>query len=213
MLQTSTPIVYVVDEDTSVRDSLRVLIQNAGLQSETFSTAGDFLAHPKDAKPCCLVLNTSLPDLNGLELQERVASERRDMPFIFLAACADIPTTVQAMKRGALEFLMKPFDSELLLAVIQHAITRSEAIRRRETELHLLRAVYESLSAREREVMRLVVSGMLNKQIGAELGISEITVKAHRGRVMKKMKAESLARLIGMALRLRLVPQLIATAA
>lgn len=208
MLETSTPVVYVVDEDTSVRDSLRVLIQNAGLQSETFSTAGDFLAHPKGANPSCLVLNMSLPDLNGLELQERVVSERRDMPFIFLAAHADIPTTVQAMKRGALDFLMKPFDSELLLAVILHAITRSDSIRRRERELHLLRADYESLSAREREVMRLVVSGMLNKQIGAELSISEITVKAHRGRVMRKMKAESLARLVSMALRLRLVPQL-----
>jgi len=213
MFETSTPVVYVVDEDTSVRDSLRVLIQNAGLQSVTFSTAGDFLAHPKGANPCCLVLNVSLPDLNGLELQERVASERRDMPFIFLAAHADIPTTVQAMKRGALEFFMKPFDSDLLLAVILHAITRSEAIRRRECELLLLRADYESLSAREREVMRLVVSGMLNKQIGAELSISEITVKAHRGRVMRKMKAESLARLVSMALRLRLVPQLLATAA
>ena len=213
MFETSTPIVYVVDEDTSVRDSLRILIQNAGLQSETFATAGDFLAHPKCANPCCLVLNMSLPDLNGLELQERVASERRDMQFIFLAARADIPTTVQAMKRGALEFLMKPFDSELLLAIIRYALTRSEAIRRRESELHSLRADYGSLSAREQEVMRLVVSGMLNKQIGAELGISEITVKAHRGRVMRKMKADSLARLVSIALRLRLVPQLLATAA
>ncbi len=213
MQQTSVPIVYVVDDDLSVRESLELLIESAGWRPETFAAASDFLAHPKTAVPCCLILDVSLPDLNGLELQERIASERFEMPIIFITGHADIPMTVRAMKRGALEFLTKPFDSDVLLNAIQHAMKRSEVALRRETELRSLRAGYEALTCREREVMTLVVSGLLNKQVGLELGISEITVKAHRGNVMRKMKANSFAQLVNMASRLRLTRHLVANAA
>jgi FixJ family two-component response regulator len=199
----STPIVFVVDSDPSVRESLELLVRAAGWQAETFASAQEFLARPRSVVPSCLILDVTLPDLNGLELQERIASERSDMPIIFLTGNGDIAMTVRAMKRGALEFLTKPFDAEALLIAIQYAIKRSEAALGRENQLHALRTFYGSLTQREREVMTLVVSGLPNKQVGGELGISEITVKAHRGNVMRKMKANSFANLINMAARLR----------
>jgi FixJ family two-component response regulator len=203
MSHASTPIVFVVDSDPSVRESLELLVRAAGWQAETFASAQEFLARPRSVVPSCLILDITLPDLNGLELQERIASERTDMPIIFLTASTDIAMTVRAMKRGALEFLTKPFDAEALLIGIQQAIRRSEAALGRQNQLHALRTVYGSLTQREREVMTLVVSGLLNKQVGGELGISEITVKAHRGNVMRKMKANSFANLINMATQLR----------
>ena len=203
MSHASTPIVFVVDSDPSVRESLELLIRAAGWQAETFASAKEFLARPRSFVPSCLILDVTLPDLNGLELQERIASERTDMPIIFLTGHADIAMTVRAMKRGALDFLTKPFDAEALLIGIQQAIKRSEAALGRENQLHSLRTDYGSLTQREREVMALVASGLLNKQVGGELGISEITVKAHRGNVMRKMKANSFANLVNMAARLR----------
>ena len=199
----STPIVFVVDSDPSIRESLELLVSAAGWRAETFASAQEFLARPRSVVPSCLILDVTLPDLNGLELQERIASERTDMPIIFLTGIADIAMTVRAMKRGALEFLTKPFDAEALLIGIQQAIKRSEAALGRESQLNALRTWYGSLTQREREVMTLVVSGLLNKQVGGELGISEITVKAHRGNVMRKMKANSFANLVNMAARLR----------
>jgi FixJ family two-component response regulator len=199
----STPLVFVVDSDASVRESLELLVRAAGWRAETFATAQEFLARPRSFVPSCLILDVTLPDLNGLELQERIASERTDLPIIFLTGIADIAMTVRAMKRGALEFLTKPFDAEALLIGIQQAIRRSEAALGRENQLHALRTVYGSLTQREREVMTLVVSGLPNKRVGGELGISEITVKAHRGSVMRKMKANSFANLVNMAARLR----------
>ena len=200
------PIVFVVDDDVSVRESLDLMINFAGWQPETFASAGEFLARPRTAVPNCLVLDISLPDLNGLELQKLIASERTDMPIIFITGHGDVPMTVQAMKGGAVEFLTKPFDDEVLLNAIRHAIRRSEAVLDDQAETSALRGNYESLTPRERDVMGLVVSGMLNKQIGLQLGISEITVKAHRGKMMQKMKAESLADLVKTAVRLGLAP-------
>jgi FixJ family two-component response regulator len=196
------PIVFVVDDDVSVRESLDSLIRFAGLRSETFASANEFLTRPRAVCPTCLVLDVGLPDLNGLELQKRVASERADMPIIFITGYGDVPMTVQAMKGGAVEFLTKPFDDEALLSAIRHAIERSDAAIGRDTELRVVTDRYASLSQREREVMVRVVSGLLNKQIGAELGISVITVKAHRGRVMRKMNAASLADLVAMGAQL-----------
>jgi FixJ family two-component response regulator len=200
------PIVFVVDDDISVRESLELLIKFAGWQPETFSSAEDFLAHPRTSTPSCLVLDVSLPDLNGLELQKLIASQRTDMPIIFITGHGDVPMTVQAMKAGAVEFLTKPFDDEVLLSAIRHALKRSMAVLDDQAEIAALRSNYESLTPREREVLRLVVAGMLNKQIGLQLGISEITVKAHRGKMMQKMKAESLADLVKTAVRLGLAP-------
>ena len=200
------PIVFVVDDDISVRESLELLIKFAGWQPETFASAGEFLAHPRTATPSCLVLDVSLPDLNGLELQKLIASDRTDMPIIFITGHGDVPMTVQAMKAGAVEFLTKPFDDEVLLSAIRHAIKRSMAVLNDQVEITALRSGYESLTPREQEVLRLVVAGMLNKQIGLKLGISEITVKAHRGKVMQKMKVESLADLVKTAVRLGLAP-------
>jgi FixJ family two-component response regulator len=196
------PIVFVVDDDVSVRESLELLIDFAGWKPETFASAEEFLARPRSLTPSCLVLDVSLPELNGLELQRLIASDRIDMPIIFITGHGDVPMTVQAMKAGAVEFLTKPFDDEALLTAIRQAIARSTATLNDQAELQLLRECYASLTPREQEVMRLVVSGMLNKQIGLELGISEITVKAHRGKVMLKMKAGSVADLVKVAMRL-----------
>jgi FixJ family two-component response regulator len=197
------PIVFVVDDDISVRESLENLIRAEGWQAETFESAQAFLARPKAGVPNCLVLDVTLPDLNGLDLQDRIAADRIEMPIIFVTGCGDVPMTVRAMKAGAAEFLTKPYGVDVLLQAIRDAIERSRAAMVRESALQGLRDAYASLSRREREVMALVVSGLLNKQVGGELGISEITVKAHRGQVMRKMKADSLADLVNMAARLQ----------
>jgi FixJ family two-component response regulator len=196
------PIVYVVDDDISVRESLELLIRNAGWQPETFESAQEFLSYPRLPVPSCLVLDVTLPGLNGLDLQKRIAVDRADMPVIFITGHGDVPMTVQAMKAGAIDFLTKPFNDISLLSAIQNAIARSEATLRFEAELQALRERYATLSRREREVMSLVVRGLLNKQVGFELGISEITVKAHRGQVMRKMNAGSLPDLVNIAARL-----------
>jgi len=211
MLQV-TPIVFVVDDDVSVRESLELLIRCEGWQPETFASAQDFLDYPRVLVPNCLVLDVSLPGLNGLDLQRLVAGDRRDMPIIFITGYGDVPMTVQAMKAGAVEFLTKPFNDDVLLAAIRAALERSRIALGLEAEMRVLRDRYASLSQRERQVMVLVVSGLLNKQVGGELGISEITVKAHRGKVMQKMKAGSLADLVKMAARLRLAPAAITAA-
>ena len=200
----ATPIVFVVDDDISVRESLQLLIQCEGWHPETFASAREFLDRPRSLVPSCLVLDVSLPGLNGLDLQKRVAVERPAMPIIFITGYGDVPTTVQAMKAGAVEFLTKPFSDDALLSAIRQAVERSRVALGYEAEMQALRNCYASLTHREQQVMALVVSGLLNKQVGGELGISEITVKAHRGKVMQKMKADSLAALVKMAARLRL---------
>jgi len=199
------PIVFVVDDDISVRESLEMLIQFAGWQPETFASAEEFLAHPRVLTPNCLVLDVSLPDLNGLDLQKLVA-DRLEMPIIFITGYGDVPMTVRAMKAGAVEFLTKPLAEEALLGAIRHAIERSQTALGNEAEMQALRGRYASLTPREREVLALVISGLLNKQVGFELGISEITVKGHRGKMMQKMNADSLADLVRMAAELRLAP-------
>jgi FixJ family two-component response regulator len=198
----TTPIVFVVDDDVSVRESLELMIRWAGWQPETFASAREFLSHPRVLAPSCLVLDVNLPDLNGLDLQQRVAGDRTDMPIIFITGYGDVPMTVKAMKAGAVEFLMKPFSDDVLLNAIRQAIERSQTALGHEADIRSLRDCYASLSRREREVMTLVVTGLLNKQVGFELGISEITVKAHRGKVMRKMKADSLADLVTMSAKL-----------
>jgi FixJ family two-component response regulator len=202
--RSATPIVFVVDDDVSVRESLEMLIRNAGWQPELFASAQAFLARPRVNVPSCLILDVGLPDLNGLDLQKLVATDRREMPIIFITGFGDVPMTVRAMKAGAAEFLTKPFSDEVLLGALRNALETSRITLGDEAEIRELRERYASLSRREQEVMALVVSGLLNKQVGGELGISEITVKAHRGQVMRKMKADSLADLVNMAARLRL---------
>lgn len=196
-------MVFVVDDDVSVRESLELMIRAAGWQSETFTSAQEFLSRPRPTVPCCLVLDVRLPGLSGLELQQQLA-ERTDMPIIFITGHGDVPMTVQAMKAGAVEFLTKPFKDDVLLDAIRSAISRSQDALRQNSQTRALRDCYDSLTPRERQVMELVVSGLLNKQVGGELGISEITVKAHRGQVMRKMKADSLPDLVTMAARLGL---------
>jgi FixJ family two-component response regulator len=197
----STPVVFVVDDDESVRESLQALIANAGYRPEVFACAEAFLAHPEQRLTGCLVLDVSLPDLNGLELQQRLANEGT-LPIIFITGYGDVPTVVRAMKAGAVEFLAKPYQPEVILAVIVSAVERSRATLRERLDTQLLRERYASLTLRERQVMSLVVRGRLNKVVGGNLGISEITVKAHRGRAMTKMGARTLPELVNMANRL-----------
>jgi len=199
-----TPIVFVVDDDISVRESLDLLITHAGWRPEIFASAQEFLARPRPQCPSCLLLDVGLPDLNGLELQKRISGDRSDMPIIFITGRGDIPMTVQAMKAGAVEFLTKPLTAEVLLKAMQSALERSRASLDEQAGLQALRDRYQALSRREQEVMALVVRGQLNKQVGGALGISEITVKAHRGRMMRKMRARSLPELVNIAARLGL---------
>jgi len=200
----TTPVVFVVDDDVSVRESLESLIRWGGWKPETFSSALDFLSRPRGETPSCLVLDVELPDLNGLDVQERIAADRTEMPIIFITGHGDIPMSVRAMKAGAAEFLTKPFERDVLLNAIRRAIERSRVALVQAAELKMLQERFASLTPREREVLVWVVSGLLNKQVGAELGMTEATVKAHRGQVIRKMKADSLADLVRIAARLDL---------
>jgi FixJ family two-component response regulator len=204
LMSRGTPIVFVVDDDISVRESLESLIRFAGWQPEVFASAQEFLSHPPVFVPSCLVLDVTLPDLNGLDLQKRIATDRIDMPIVFITGHGDVPMAVRAMKAGAVEFLTKPYGDEVLLSAIQQAIECSDAALCREAEMRSIRDRYASLSPRERQVMALVVRGLVNRQVGGELFISEITVKVHRGNVMRKMKADTFADLVNMASRLHL---------
>jgi FixJ family two-component response regulator len=196
------PTVFIVDDHSAMREALEALIRDAGWQPEIFASAAEFLAQPRVSGPNCLVLDIDLPDQSGFALQQRLAAERTDMPIIFITGHCDVPMSVQAMKAGAVEFLMKPFRADVLLDAIRQAIRRSETALDDEAEMHVLRQRHASLSRREREVMALVVAGLMNKQAGGDLGISEITVKAHRGRVMKKMQVLSFADLVKASVRL-----------
>jgi FixJ family two-component response regulator len=201
-MSSAMPIVFIVDDDVSVRESLELLVRNENWKPETFASALEFLNHPRALVPSCLILDLSLPGLNGLELQKQLAVERSNTPIIFITGYGDVPKTVQAMKAGALEFLTKPLNNDVLISAIRKALERSRLALAQATEMQELRDRYASLTSRERQVMALVVSGLLNKQVGGELGISEITVKAHRGQVMQKMKADSLATLVKLAAKL-----------
>ena len=194
--------VFVVDDDVSVRESLELLIRAVGWHAVTFDSAAAFLAHPRTSAASCLILDVALPGINGLDLQGQLR-EWTDMPIVFITGHGDVPTTVRAMKAGAAEFLTKPFHEDVLVGTIRQCLERSRAVLDEQAEMRILLERYESLTRREREVMALVVTGLLNKQVGGELGISEITVKAHRGQLMRKMQANSLAELVTMAARLK----------